>query len=134
MTNLVPAKSGKTPSYWCTWGTQNYSASYERTRNIGEGTMAGFQGSTLAQHSLDERSLFEQPGWAHQVLGKVRRDLFLILDQGWDVPYGTSDATEMLPLKHSVQILTVQYVQRLSDKLSSVEFTKSLAVCARLFC
>lgn len=36
--------------------------------------------------------------------------------------------TGLLPLKLPVQILMVPYVQKLSGKVSSVEFTKDLAV------
>ena len=38
--------------------------------------------------NLSEKLLFEEPGWASRYFQKVRGDLYLLLDLGWDVPPG----------------------------------------------
>ena len=38
--------------------------------------------------NLNERLLFEDPGWAARYFDKVRGDLYLLFDAGWDVPVG----------------------------------------------
>jgi hypothetical protein len=75
--NLVPVQPGKTPSYWCTWGLQTHSRVDIDPTNR----------SAIADN-LSERLLFEEPGWASRYFPKVRRDLYLLLDLGWDVPPG----------------------------------------------
>jgi hypothetical protein len=75
--NLVPAAPGKTPSYWCTWGVQNYSLVVPDELSH----------STVA-NNLTERQMFGEAGWAKKYLDKVRGDLYIVYDLGWDVPPG----------------------------------------------
>jgi hypothetical protein len=75
--NLIPRQPGKTPSYWCTWGAQNYAiaamddTSWDKPYN-----------------NLDEIKLFQDPGWAVSSFEDVRPDLYLLFDVGWDTPAG----------------------------------------------
>jgi hypothetical protein len=76
--NLIPETSGKTPNYWCTWGIQNYSLT----------EVANMASWTGPASNLNERLLFDDPGWAARYFDKVRGDLYILFDAGWDVPAG----------------------------------------------
>lgn len=72
--NLIQDYINTTPDYYCTWQTQLY---------------ATCDGKPTGQRSvINENSLFneEKPyGWAYFYEG-ARKDLFIVLDDGWDVP------------------------------------------------
>ena len=76
--NLIPDTPGKTPNYWCTWGIQNYSLT----------EVANMASWTGPASNLNECLLFDDPGWAARYFDKVRGDLYLLFDAGWDVPVG----------------------------------------------
>lgn len=78
--NLIPSTPGHTPNYWCTWSTQNYGREEERDYH----DYLGDAGAKLARGAMNEKSLRR---WARQ-FPEIRSDLFLLLDDGWDVPYG----------------------------------------------
>lgn len=73
-TNLIPNIPNPSPDYYCTWQTQLY---------------ATCDGKPVKQREIiDERSLFDQEkpyGWAY-FYEPVRQDLFLVMDDSWDVP------------------------------------------------
>lgn len=72
--NLVPDIVNPTPDYYCTWQTQLYATS--------DGKPAG------QRAIIGEKALFdpEKPyGWAY-FYEDARKDLFLIMDDSWDVP------------------------------------------------
>lgn len=79
-------KSGQ-KSYYCTWLAQNFIAS-----ELGEKRAAvrpeftGDQGADCARDKINEHMVFGKGGMA-QV--NARADLYLVLDDGWDVPYHT---------------------------------------------
>ncbi|MGD0923044.1 MAG: hypothetical protein ABSA70_14970 [Terriglobia bacterium] len=75
--NLVPEKPGKTPSYWCTWGLQNYTLDNADENN-----------HSMVANNLTEEQLFGHPGWVANYFQKVRADLYVLFDLGWDVPPG----------------------------------------------
>ena len=58
--------------YWCTWETQR----------------ALWKGVTCERDNIDEATLLGPDGWARTLFGDSRRGLHLVLDDGWDVPYG----------------------------------------------
>ncbi len=74
---MVPDRPGKTPSYWCTWGIQNYSL--EVPDELTHATVAS---------NLTETLMFQDPGWATKYFAKVHGDLYILYDLGWDVPPG----------------------------------------------
>ena len=85
--NLIPEKPGKTPNYWCTWRAQHpqwHIATEEELKafNYYEATVGG----NAARRSMNERVLFDNPGWASRYWPSIRSDLYLCLDDGWDVP------------------------------------------------
>lgn len=75
--SLVPAAPGATPSYWCTWGIQNYSL-----ENVDENN------HSMVANNLTEKQVFDHPGWATNYFQKARNDLYILFDLGWDVPRG----------------------------------------------
>jgi len=80
--NLIPEQPGKTPSYWCTWGAQNYAsddASFEACVEL--------KGHFPMAEVLTEKNVFHTPGWANY-FQKARGDLFLMFDLGWDTTPG----------------------------------------------
>ncbi len=81
--NLIPDTPGKTPSYWCTWGVQNYAAD---ARALAAAT--GLGGHSIAADNLTEQNMFGPTGWATSAFDKVRPDLYAVLDVGWDVEKG----------------------------------------------
>jgi len=80
--NLIPDKPGKTPSYWCTWGAQNYASTDTAFEYCVE-----LKGHFAIADTLTEKSVFHDPGWANY-FEKARSDLFLMFDLGWDTPKG----------------------------------------------
>lgn len=78
----------KTPSYWCTWSTQNFTAKNLK-KDLKEKDATAFlgdQGAKLARATMNEDSIFRAGGWA-DFFPEIRGDLFFMLDDGWDVPY-----------------------------------------------
>jgi len=87
--NLIPETVCATPSYWCTWTRQFYEA--EKTVK----KMAELEGDEVANSTrrcLAESNLFSAEGWAAQYFPSVKKDLFLMFDDGWDVPASGSEA------------------------------------------
>lgn len=77
--SLVQEAPGLAPSYWTTWGVQNFAVSAE----IIALALSG-QGLSAAASQLTEARLFGNEGWAHS-FNPCRRDLYLLLDLGWDL-------------------------------------------------
>lgn len=65
--------------YWCTWVTQNYTA--ERLSKDGK--------KACDRDMMNEQNAFGKGGWIEQFEG-VRGDLYFLLDDGWDVPFGAN--------------------------------------------
>ncbi|MBC8160165.1 MAG: hypothetical protein H7Z42_03015 [Roseiflexaceae bacterium] len=83
--NLIPTTPGSTPSYWCTWGIQNFSLGDA----LASPEVWARDGFHLAMRNLDEQRLFLDPGWAMHPFAPVRADLYIVFDVGWDVPRDT---------------------------------------------
>lgn len=78
--------------YWCTWLTQNYLAErYSRQTEHEKPKFIGDQGAKIARSMINENEVFGGNGWASKWEG-TRQDLYLMLDDGWDVPYGVHPA------------------------------------------
>lgn len=78
MTSLIPKTPGITPSYWCTWGIQNYCK--ENAFTVHDGNWE------VPVRLLREDMLLSPGAWATRILEKVRADLYLMFDVGWDLP------------------------------------------------
>jgi hypothetical protein len=72
--SLVPSSMNTSPDYFCTWNIQGYYSSYETGQKQKE--------------AVDEKQLFGSgpfQNWLGQ-FAAVRKDLFMVLDEGWDLP------------------------------------------------
>ena len=89
--NLIPEKNESSLSYWCSWHTQNIVAMMDCASKfppeIAAAMKEGADGAKGARMMLNEDLLFGEGGYAHQ-FDSVRNDLYLMLDDGWDVDYG----------------------------------------------
>jgi hypothetical protein len=81
--NLVPSKPSDAPNYWCTWAVQNYMYGHG-LRELDASILEGDSGGDLARASMTEENVFGSAGWAKTFYPKVREDLFLLLDDGWE--------------------------------------------------
>ena len=79
--NLIPSAPGASPNCWCTWSTQNFGREDEHPdyRNY-----LGETGARFARAEMNEKNLNR---WLRQ-FPRIRGDLYLLFDDGWDVPYG----------------------------------------------
>lgn len=84
---------GFSPNYWCTWGIQNALVRVDRKR--GMSAIAGDQGAFAARNNLNEEFIFGKGGWAETQFPNVHADLFMMLDDGWDVPYDVHPAKNL---------------------------------------
>ena len=75
------------PNYWCTWATQG--TTLRKVQKAEKAVSAGDQGVPLQRDNLNEEVLFGKDGWARLFYQNERNSLFLLLDAGWDLPYGT---------------------------------------------
>ncbi|MCL4794115.1 MAG: hypothetical protein KJZ84_06115 [Bryobacteraceae bacterium] len=81
--NLVQEAPGLAPSYWTTWGAQNFAVNAEMVHlALAEQDISG------AAAQLTEERLFGHSGWAG-AFDNCRRDLYLVFDLGWDLEPGT---------------------------------------------
>lgn len=91
--NLIPDITNPSPDYYCTWQTQLY---------------ATCDGKPVGQRSvIGEKALFDKQkpyGWAY-FYEAARKDLFLVMDDSWDVPVGTKDR----PLCGSLKLDTEKF-------------------------
>ena len=82
--SLVPKEPCSKPNYWCTWAAQNYMYG-QNLPNLDPEILEGDSGSRLAHNAMTEEILFGKAGWAANFFPKIRRDLFFLLDDGWEV-------------------------------------------------
>ena len=89
--NLIPDKSEKSLSYWCSWHTQNIVAvkdcSAKFPPEIAAAMKQGDAGAQGARMMLNEELIFGEGGYAYQY-EEVRNEMYFMLDDGWDVDYG----------------------------------------------
>jgi hypothetical protein len=81
--SLVPTQPSGAPNYWCTWAVQNYMYGHN-LHELDAAILAGDSGGNLARTAMTEENLFARAGWAESFYPKVRKDLFLLLDDGWE--------------------------------------------------
>ncbi|MBL7112047.1 MAG: hypothetical protein ISS19_08915 [Bacteroidales bacterium] len=87
--SLIPDKQNQSPDYWCTWGAQNYAID---TQSVLYSLSLG--GHSLTAGNLNEENLFGEDGWSSAFPDELKKDLFIVLDLGWDVPSETKIGTE----------------------------------------
>ncbi len=99
MTDQLPIIRHSTPNhaYWCTFATQGWA------RDPGVkpcdppplDDYIGLPGSKIARETLDEQLVFGSGGWSADIPAAVRQDLYLMMDDGWDVPVGVHGDTQL---------------------------------------
>ena len=82
--NLVPDKPSGAPNYWCTWAAQNYMYGRNLT-SLDLQVLEGESGNRLAHQAMTEEVLFGKGGWVNSFFPNIRKDLYLLLDDGWQV-------------------------------------------------
>ena len=108
--NLIPDIPNQTPDYYCTWQTQLYATS--------DGKPTG------QRAAIGERALFDQErpyGWAY-FFEQARGDLFLVMDDSWDVP-----PSDDLSYCGSLQLDREKFPEATRDAASNAEAMKRLA-------
>ena len=84
--NLIPQKGSYiTGNYLCTWGFQAGWHSYA------PGISSAEDGCVGLRNGIDGESLFMPGGILDSYPKELRGDLIIVLDDGWDVPYNTSN-------------------------------------------
>jgi hypothetical protein len=94
--SLIPTQPGRAPNYWCTWAAQNYMYGHHLSE-LDPSILEGDSGSALARNAIDERQLFGTDGWAKLFYPQVRKDAYLLLDDGWEA--GGTATFELDPKK-----------------------------------
>lgn len=82
--NLVPQEPANTPNYWCTWAAQNYMYGHHLPE-LDPRILEGGSGSNLAHNFMTEDVLFGKEGWASKFFPEIRKDVYFLLDDGWQV-------------------------------------------------
>ena len=91
---LLALPHGETLNYFCTWMTQNRVGEEVDRLRLKDPAFTGDQGSRSAREQMNEEFIFGKDGVVH-LLENVRSSLYLLLDDGWDVPYGTNPAMQI---------------------------------------
>lgn len=81
--SLVPKEPSRAPNYWCTWAVQNYMYGQGQPA-LDTAVLEGDSGGRLAHNAMSEGALLGHGGWASSFHSKVREDLYLLLDDGWE--------------------------------------------------
>lgn len=87
--NLIPEKTVFSGNYLCTWTLQERVADALHTE--------GRDGPERQRNVLTKALLFDREDLYHPYAREDRAGLLLLLDDGWDVPFGTSTADGILP-------------------------------------
>jgi hypothetical protein len=82
--NIIPESISKTPNYWCTWWMQNVLAETGSQTNAFGNTGHSLIASMLTEENVI-KGIFDK-----EILKKVRKDVYVMYDLGWDVPSGTN--------------------------------------------
>lgn len=84
LASLVPSTPSTAPNYWCTWAVQNYMYGQGNSQ-LNTALLEGDSGGRLAHDAMSEAALLGQDGWASNFHARVRSDLYLLLDDGWEM-------------------------------------------------
>jgi hypothetical protein len=79
--NLVPARPGTAPNYWCTWSVQNYLYG-DGAKALDPKEVEGGAGAEHARREMNEANVFGPEGWATTFFPQVRGDLYVMYDDG----------------------------------------------------
>ncbi len=94
--SLVPRQPSSAPNYWCTWAVQNYKYG-QGMKAIDIALLEGDAGARLAHDAMTEDALLGKSGWAARFYPRIREDLYLLLDDGWET--GGTATFQLDPVK-----------------------------------
>lgn len=80
MASLVPDTASNAPDYFCTWNTQGYVVSYT--------------GPDMMRSAMTEENMLgtgQYQNWV-QFFPKIRKDLYFVMDDSWDIPRNENSA------------------------------------------
>jgi hypothetical protein len=81
---LIPEEGRNTASYWCSWRNQRlFMPNPFLHINVYDPAAHGI----LQREMLSDEFLFGRPGVVAHYMQSVRRDMYVMLDDGWDIPY-----------------------------------------------
>lgn len=81
---LIPEEGRNTASYWCSWRNQRlFMPNPFLHMNVYDPAAHGI----LQREMLSDEFLFGRPGVVAHYMQGVRRDMYVMLDDGWDIPY-----------------------------------------------
>ena len=76
-----------TANYLCTWDLQSIARKEQgKVKDNGKVFFVGDQGATTTREAITEHTVFGEDGWINLYPGD-RKDLYFLLDDGWDVEY-----------------------------------------------
>jgi hypothetical protein len=80
---VIPSRMSTAPNYWCTWSMQN--SLYGRgAASIDANVLEGEAGASLARKAMNEDVIFGPNGWASVLYPSGRKELYFLLDDGWE--------------------------------------------------
>lgn len=79
MKSLIPDQVTDTGNYWCTWRTQSTVIGNKKLKKVHTDSI---------RDAMCEEFLFGEVGVLEHIDPAIRGDLIVVLDDGWDVPYG----------------------------------------------
>ncbi len=86
--NLIPQTQNNSPDYYCTWQSQLYACN-----NTGpQGQRDRMCEKDIFGEGDGRSDISKGIGWATHQYKQARCDLYLILDDSWDVPFGSEDS------------------------------------------
>lgn len=85
---LISQSAGSAPNYFCTWAVQNYIYG-DGKKKLDVTLLQGNAGAQRARMAMDAKHLLGRHGWATTFHPRARKDLYLLLDDGWEMD-GTS--------------------------------------------
>lgn len=83
MALAMPGHPSTHPNYWCTWAIQNYMYG-QGDAVLDSDLLEGRHGAELAEKQINEANLLGSKGWLNTFYPKVRDDLYVLLDEGWE--------------------------------------------------
>jgi hypothetical protein len=96
--NLIPDRPTAAPNYWCTWAVQNYQYGQGK-QTIDVVQLEGSSGAGFAHDAMNEEILLGARGWASRFYPRIRKDLYFLLDDGWES--GGTSSFQLDPVKFS---------------------------------
>ena len=87
---LIPSEGRNTANYWCTWRNQRL---FTPNAFLHMRTFDKVAADRMQRDILCDEFLFGKWGLLPDYMQEVRKDMYVLLDDGWDIPYNGSYST-----------------------------------------